>query len=236
MPAKHVDLPSVGLVKLYKRRGTKSIRLSISNEGHVRVTLPMWTPYRVGMEFVLAKEDWILAQLPQTNGTLKTGDLIGKASRMVFLPQTQRETVTTRLVGTEVRVIHPAHLDATHPIVQKNAKSAAERALRQQAEQLLPQRIRALAAAHGFSYNSVAIKRLKRRWGSCTSKQDIVLNLYLMQLSWELIDYVIIHELIHTEILHHGPEFWSLFERTLPTAKRYRKNIRAHQPVLQAQQ
>ena len=72
------------------------------------------------------------------------------------------------------------------------------------------------------------------RWGSCDSKRNIVLNLYLMELPWELIDYVLFHELTHTEVLRHGPDFWSAMKRVLPDVQRRRKAIKSYRPVVGA--
>jgi predicted metal-dependent hydrolase len=72
--------------------------------------------------------------------------------------------------------------------------------------------------------------RLKGRWGSCDQDKNIVLNLFLMQLPWQLIDYVLLHELCHTMHLDHGPGFWQTFLMHKPTAKDLRREIRHYQP------
>ncbi len=104
--------------------------------------------------------------------------------------------------------------------------------MRLQAEQLLPNRLASLAGTHGFEYGSISVKQLKGRWGSCDHQKNITLNLFLMQLPWELIDYVLLHELTHTNILRHGPDFWRAMEAVLPAVKNARKTLRAYQPVL----
>jgi hypothetical protein len=115
--------------------------------------------------------------------------------------------------------------------VQKAARSVSIRALRREAEELLPQRLQSLAKAHDFTYGSVAIRQLKGRWGSCSQHSDITLNLFLMQLPWELIDYVILHELTHTKVMRHGPPFWSELEKYAPNARQLRKAILTHRPA-----
>jgi predicted metal-dependent hydrolase len=134
--------------------------------------------------------------------------------------------------GTTVLVSHPGGELAASPAVQRMAEEACVRALRRQAKRLLQQRLAYLAALHGFTYNEVAIKRLKSRWGSCDQHRNIVLNLFLMQLPWELIDYVLLHELTHTRVLRHGPDFWRAMSEVSPAATTLRKDLRAHQPTV----
>jgi predicted metal-dependent hydrolase len=71
---------------------------------------------------------------------------------------------------------------------------------------------------------------MKSRWGSCDQHRNIVLNLFLIQLPWEQIDYVLLHELTHTEVLRHGPDFWRAMERVLSDVKQLRKAVRSAQP------
>ncbi len=89
-----------------------------------------------------------------------------------------------------------------------------------------------MATKHGFSYNSVSVRELKSRWGSCDQKQHIVLNFYLMQLPWDYIDYVLVHELAHTEHLNHGPEFWHRLGISCPSYLEYKKLLSKHKPVV----
>jgi predicted metal-dependent hydrolase len=56
--------------------------------------------------------------------------------------------------------------------------------------------------------------------------------LYLMQLPWHLIDYVLLHELTHTKVMQHGTPFWQELERHVPHAKRLRGEIREFHPIL----
>jgi predicted metal-dependent hydrolase len=232
MATKQVEIEQIGTVMLYKRRGNRSLRLSIGSAGEVRVSMPYWLPYQAGVQFALSKTDWIAQhRLPKSTG-LQPGQAVGKAHRMFFAPSAQATRITTRLKDNYVEVNHPAHYQHTDPAVQKAARTAAIRALRKEAEQLLPMRLRQLAAQEGFSFASVSVKQLKSRWGSCSAKQEIILNLYLMQLPWHLIDYVLLHELTHTRVMQHGTPFWQELERHAPHAKRLRKEIGSYHPVL----
>src|SRR5205814_2081858 len=119
--------------------------------------------------------------------------------------------------------------------VQSAALKASVRALRKEAEALLPQRLATLADQTGLSYRNVSVKQLKSRWGSCSSAKDITLNLFLMQLPWHLIDYVLLHELVHTKVMRHGEPFWRELERHVSQPKQLRHEIGTYQPTLAPQ-
>ncbi len=218
-------------VTIYKRKSNRSLRLTLTPNGEVRVTIPLWAPYGAGLSFAESRQAWIMAQSRPLLLAVN-GQLIGKAHHLVLQPSLEAAKVRSRVGAGQVIVTYPQDMAASSPEVQTAARRAAVRALRSQAEQLLPQRLASLAAKHGFTYASVSVKQLKSRWGSCDHQQNIVLNLYLMQLPWEHIDYVLLHELTHTRILRHGPEFWRAMERILPQAAVYRKAVQAYQPVL----
>jgi predicted metal-dependent hydrolase len=229
MPVKQVVVPQLGTLQLTKRKGSRSIRLSITSDGVVRVSMPTWLPYQAGISFAQTKVDWITSQLAQTRPVvLENGQALGKAHHLLLQASLSAKTITSRLKDTQAFVSYPAEMSATNPNVQKIARQVAIRALRSEAEALLPQRLQTLAQQGGFSYKSVQVKQLKRRWGSCNQQQEIVLNLFLMQLPWLLIDYVLWHELTHTKYLHHAEDFWDELTRHVPKAKELRRQIRIY--------
>ena len=231
MAFKQFALDERTTITVYKRRGSRNLRLSIAPGGQVKVSIPSWAPYSAGIDFARSRLNWIAAQ-QRPSSILQAGQAIGKAHHIHFVSSAAVSKPTSRIRATEITITYPERLQPNSPSVQKVAESAGFRALRAQAEQLLPGRLASLAETHGFSYNSVSVKRMKSRWGSCDQQKNIVLNLFLMQLPWECIDYVLIHELVHTKVLRHGPDFWAEMERILPDVKRLRRLMRDHQPVL----
>jgi hypothetical protein len=83
---------------------------------------------------------------------------------------------------------------------------------------LLEGRIRELSLLHGLPFNRLYIKEYKSRWGSCSAKNDIGLNVKLAYLPAKLVDYIMLHELTHTRWRGHGPRFWAMVERLIPGA------------------
>lgn len=232
MTQKTVWLPEIGELVLSKRRGTRNIRLSISANGRLRVGLPAWAPYSVGVNFALNRKEWVLKHKSSHRPRpLQDGDRIGKSYRLKFQLDPKLSRITTRVTNGSELLIR-SNRPLADKSVQFKARAAAERALRREAEKLLPARLADLAGRHGIKYKSIKIKKMTSRWGSCSSQNAITLNFYLMQLPWELIDHVLIHELIHTKHLNHSAAFWAEFERAYPGAKATRKQIHNYRPAI----
>jgi predicted metal-dependent hydrolase len=230
MAFKIIEIENLGRVRCYKLRNAKAMRISINHSGEVRLSLPVWVPYREGVKFLLAKQDWIKQKLNGNNQTLNHGMRIGKAHQLAFAACSAVK-IQTKIVGNTVNVNYPEHMDELTEFVQTAAKTAALRVLRREAELLLPQRLHILASQSGLTYKKLNFKLLKRRWGSCSPDGTITLNVFLMQLPWHLIDYVLIHELTHTKVMSHGKPFWDELQTVLPGAKDLRRQIRAYQPA-----
>lgn len=230
MAHRRILLDDIGPVTLYKRRGAKNVKLTVGHNGDIRVTLPIWAPYRLGSRFVEQRRSWLLTRRVQIV-PLTEGLRVGKAHQLRLVAHTGT-TVRTRVANNLITVTIPQKHPVDSPEVQLAIKQSAVRALKKEARQLLPQRLDALASQHGFTYRSVQIKEMRSRWGSCSQHKDIVLNCYLMQLPWELINYVLLHELLHTRVLAHGPPFWNELSRYVNDLPDIRKTMRAMQPTL----
>ena len=157
--------------------------------------------------------------------------MIGKAHRVRFIANETQFNVFAKVQSNEIRVSYPKLHEIPSKNIQLHARRAALRALKKEAGNLLPLRVNQIARKHDLSYENVSVKHMKSRWGSCSHQKDISLNIFLMKLPWDLIDYVIIHELVHTKVLNHGTEFWELLTSCQPNAKEYRKSLRTHQPT-----
>ncbi len=107
-------------------------------------------------------------------------------------------------------------VEKEHEVFSKNSTEID----RVEARKKLVRRLNELSEQHGFIYNKVFMRNQKTRWGSCSAKNNISLNMKLVRLPDEIIEYVLLHELIHTRIKNHTNEFWTELNRLLGDAKK----------------
>jgi predicted metal-dependent hydrolase len=92
---------------------------------------------------------------------------------------------------------------------------------RERAVNRLTQRVRVCIGRFpdptAFEPRSIEIRTMRQRWGSLTGSRRLILNERLIEAPLEAIDYVIIHELCHVKEPHHGPAFFKLLDKVLPT-------------------
>ena len=87
--------------------------------------------------------------------------------------------------------------------------------LRRRAKAELPPRLAELASRYGFAYNRVAMKHNATNWGSCSTKNNINLNINIVRLPLVLQDYILLHELCHLRHHDHSDAFHLLLEHLL---------------------
>ena len=97
---------------------------------------------------------------------------------------------------------------------------------RTKAKREITRRLKYLAAKHGFTYNRIFIRNQKARWGSCSYRNNISLNIKITRLPEELMDYVILHELTHTRIKNHSDKFWKSLDMLVGDARKKAKSLK----------
>jgi len=103
---------------------------------------------------------------------------------------------------------------------------------RAEAKKKLVNRLNELSEQYGFNYNKVSVRNQKTRWGSCSSKNNINLNMKLVRLPDEMIDYVLLHELVHTRIKNHTNAFWIELNKFVGDAKGMSKKMNEYKVFL----
>ncbi|MFH1542590.1 MAG: M48 family metallopeptidase [bacterium] len=98
---------------------------------------------------------------------------------------------------------------------------------RENAYQVIKQRLDLYAERFGLKYKKFSLSNARRRWGSCTSKGSIRINWRLINAPVEVLDYVIIHELMHLREPNHSSRFWRLVEERVANYRLHRKWLKS---------
>lgn len=226
-------IEGLGPVRIQKKRGLKRITMRLHNSGQVRVSIPAYLPFSSGTYFAKTHIEWIKKQQQkQPNVVLENGMPIGKTRRLHII---QSEKTRTRIVHNGVLIYTPELVVAmSDSQLITTTKKAIKRALLKEAAEILPVRVSDLAKKHDYTYSTIKTKPLKSRWGSCSHKKELTFNCYLLMMPWEVIDYVIMHELSHTKQMHHGIAFWAEVAKTTPNYKALKAKLKQLQPEVHA--
>jgi len=98
---------------------------------------------------------------------------------------------------------------------------------KEEARHLILSRLLHFNQFYNFTYNRVAIRDQKSRWGSCSSKKNINFNYRILFIPPELADYIIVHELCHLGQMNHSRDFWNLVSKTIPDFRQKRAKLKA---------
>ena len=228
MATKYIDIEKVGQVSFTINERSRRIRLSVKSDGEIVVSIPPSVLYRDAIKFVESKTDWILKQQAKVKSglTLFAPESCFKTRfHQLAITKGNTDKVYNRVGNGVIQIFIPEKVNHEQPKVQEFIKKTLIDVMRWEAKIYLPKRMKELAEIHGFKYENISIKNTRTRWGSCSSSNNINLNLHLMRVPEHLIDYVLLHELAHTVEKNHGAKFWLLLEHVYPNARKADKEM-----------
>ncbi len=226
-----LELPEIGLVKVTKKSGMRSLKIRLSPNGNVLVSVPKLTPKYIVHRFIKDRTDWIVKNRPKTVSSIyNDGDetLSGIKLYIKYGEGRNFSKVLSNKLYVKINQTNGIKAKSSQEYIESKLTSA----MKLQAENVLLPRLLELSKKFEYNFNQAYVKKVISRWGSCDSKQNINLNIYLVQLPQVLQDYVIIHELAHTKHMSHGTSFWACVEQMMPSYKLYRKMLKNYQPTI----
>ena len=211
MSNKVVHFKSIGTVTFSPNRRAKNIKISVKPDKTVRVSFPFFVSAKEVTIFLLKNEEWITKQQEKFE-KLQSGFSEGQEvkTRMFHVIFHKHGKTFRKVSGNRINIFVE---DFKGDVSKAFITDTFAEIYRFEARRILPERLHKLAKIHGFTFNKITIRNNKRNWGSCSSKNNISLNLQMMKLPDELIDYILLHELVHTKIKNHGPFFWEALDK-----------------------
>jgi predicted metal-dependent hydrolase len=218
MPADNVKI---------ERRSVKNARLRVSETGAIRLIAPdHFTDGQIN-NLLARKAGWIeekrrfFAKRGSVSQRLSPNEvrLFGDVFAFVDTPQLRHRTeldYRRRLIRTGVNLADP---------------DTRQHWYRRFAKRYLGARIAELALAHGFKFHRLYVRAPWTRWGSCSVKRNISLNWRLIQAPVRVIDYVILHELLHTRMMTHERRFWIQLRAICPDLHQSQEWLEENRPA-----
>jgi len=211
----------------------KSVGITIRPDLSVDVRAPRSMSRLEVAEIMHKRANWILGHLekfaqrapqspPSTKSTSGAYAFLGRQLSLKLMPATARVKEQVVLEKDAIQVWVKEIND------QARVDALLEKWSREQAESIFLIRLTLLYSKFKYRTSNLPdlkIRRMKARWGSCSTNGVITLNVKLIHLDLALIDYVVMHEICHLIEHNHSKEYYALLGRTMPDWRQRRQQL-----------
>ena len=218
-------------INFKKSKRAKNISVRIKPFEDVTVIVPRFSSFKNAEYFVYQKLNWIkktiikIQKFKKPNTTFDVNKDYATKFHKIRISISNDKFYINR--SDEIISLNfPSKTNLKSHNIQSQIKDLIVRVLKEEAKIYLPKRTYSLASQKQIQFQKVSIRNTKTRWGSCSHKNNISLSLHLMKLPYELIDYVILHELAHILVKNHSKEFWETLEKICPNSKELDKKLK----------
>lgn len=231
-------LDEIGGVSIKKRKGIRRMSLKVNQKGEVILNIPFLLSFREAEKFLYSKVEWIkkgkikMAEKAPPKIIYSAENILPTQHHEFLVQKTEKEKFFARFSTGLCEIFIPVSEEISNEGSQTFISFCIIETLRKEAKIILVDRTRELATKNGFDINEIRIKNMQSRWGSCSIKGNINLNLHLMRLPKHLSDYVILHELAHTKHHNHGPLFWQELDKHVKNSKALAKELKSWNTVI----
>lgn len=195
------------------RKEVKHARLRVSEDGKVRIIAPLSFSEEDISSLLNKKESWIKKNVKYFEAMskieLQRNQLLLFGNRYNYFYDT---SFSQKVIINHDYLTITAKRDLTDSVIQ-------EKWYRNIAKKHLTKRTEQLSKKLNFSFNKLYIREECNKWGNCSTKKNISLNWKLIKAPEFVIDYIIIHELLHTVVMNHTNKFRTLLKSYYPDYK-----------------
>jgi predicted metal-dependent hydrolase len=217
----------VGVKKItVERRRVRRPRIAVDTDQQVRITLPLDFSQEEIADLIARKGQWIQKQLAFSREKSDARPRV-RRNEILYLG----EVYTFRLLpGLRRNFAINATGKTIFSGVNFLTDGALDRWYRKEAKRVIMERLAHFSDAYHFTFNRVFIRDQKTLWGSCSSERNLSFNWRLIQTPLDIIDYIVVHELVHTEILRHTEAFWAKVGAVYPQYRQARVWLKNFHP------
>jgi predicted metal-dependent hydrolase len=207
------------------RSKRRTIALIIERDGSFTVRAPMRAPHEAIETFIQQKEDWITRtreKMKSMIGSPALGKQYTDGEKFLFLGS----LFDLKLVGFQ----RPSLRFDSGFTLSRTAQSKGEQVFthwyKKRALEIISERVEQYAGQYNFTPKQVKISSAKTRWGSCSPNGTLNFTWRLVMAPLDVVDYVVVHELVHLNVKNHSHKFWKAVEAIYPEYKKQRKWLR----------
>jgi hypothetical protein len=199
------------------RSKRKTFALEVKRDGSLVVRAPLRATRAQVEALVNQKGDWIKAKQELVKSLYPPASprRYVDGEEFLYLGQSYRLAIVDG--GAEPLVLSDRFYLASQAL--PGAPAVFEAWYRQQAFQVISRRVEWFASRDGFVYRQVKISRARTRWGSCSPTGVLSFSWRLVMAPLGVIDYVVIHELVHLHVKNHSRAFWDRVKVLMPDYK-----------------
>ena len=211
-----------------KRSGKRrSIGLRINDRG-LTVSMPLHASESWLHEVLQIRADWVVEKLDGWRARQIPAQVWADGEFIPFLG----EQLTLRVITSTAAAVTRQHLDELQvafrgEISLLRVERAVSRWYQEQAMTLFAARVAYYAPLLNVAPQQVKLSAAKTRWGSCSARGTLRLNVQLIKLPLYLIDYVVVHELAHLREMNHSAAFWRVVASACPDYAKLRRELKA---------
>lgn len=228
-----IELPGIGEIKVRRSANIKYLRIRMAAGRGIWVSVPFGVSRKQTEKFLMENRNWILENrksmetYEQDTGVgLKIGAEIKTKLHTLKIVETEQLKPAYHIQGEIITLSIPKTVEFSR--IEKIVQQFVLEIYTMECRQYLPQRVKHYADKFGFKYGRLTFRNNATNWGSCSFENNISLNIKLMKLPDEIIDYVILHELCHTIEKNHSADFWKLVGKVCPDYANLRARLRKY--------
>lgn len=201
--------PSAGTPRVRHSTRARRLAVKVHLDGSVELVVPRGVSRQRAQAFFDSQRQWVTRQVQRRDARLPASSVFPPSA--IDLPAIgERWGVHLGAGSGRARIVA---IGASCISLQGEADATQWRHLlrawlAQRARQAFAPRLAQLAMQHGFGYQRMSIRFQRSRWGSCSTRGTISLNLALLFQPPEILRYLMCHELAHTCHMNHSTAFW----------------------------
>ncbi|GKX65948.1 M48 family metallopeptidase [Inconstantimicrobium mannanitabidum] len=203
-----------------KHSRRKTIGIQIVPTGEVRVMCPIGVSDETVVNLVKKKGKWIVEkqeELSKINASIiKRRAVNGESYLYLGKNYTLQINICKQDKEASVKLLRGKLIVTTHNAEEEFIKSALEKWYRERALEKISERVEYYTTFFDKEPRSIRVKEQKRRWASCTYRDDLLFNWRCVMAPMYIIDYVVVHELCHMPHKDHSKNFWNAVGKILP--------------------